>query len=239
LTTLSLLFLQHRNDDNNMVSTHTATKATEATTSTLSKQQQDYHRARLLNRLGIHDDTQQQQQQQQQQSNKSNKRQRVVRPIILTAAEQRQQQILRSRGGGYIINPSPRDDGGNIRSPETGVKLAKTNLNCDFSHLPVAATTKTKTTEEEEEEKKGTRITFCEKVDVVLIPTRHEYSNRIKSLIWSDPQELQENAMRNTREFAAEDWKWENAIEDESMYVCSFSGELIHPIHMQHHLVPA
>lgn len=236
--TTTLLFLQHRNDDNNMVSTHTATKATgetATTTSTLSKQQQDYHRARLLNRLGIHDDTQQ-----QQQSNKSNKRQRVIRPIILTAAEQRQQQILRSQGGGYIINASPRDDGGNIRSPETGVKVAKTNLNCDFSHLPVATTTtKTTKTTEEEEERKGTRITFCEKVDVVLIPTRHEYSNRIKSLIWSDPQELQENAMRNTREFAAEDWKWENAIEDESMYVCSVSGELIHPIHMQHHLVPA
>jgi len=223
-----------------MVSTYTTTttatdEATATMTSTVSKQQQDYHRARLLNRLGIYDDTQQQQQ--KQQSNKSNKRQRLVRPIILTAAEQRQHQILRSQGKGYIINPSPRDDGGNIRSPETGVKMAKTNLNCDFSHLPIT-TTATATTEEEEQ-KKGTRITFCEKVDVVLIPTRHEYSNRIKSLIWSDPQELQENTMRNAREFAAEGWKWENVIEDESMYVCSVSGELIHPIHMQQHLVPA
>lgn len=77
--------------------------------------------------------------------------------------------------------------------------------------------------------KKTTRIAFQDEVDVLPIPTRHEYSNRIKSRIWSNRHELQENAERNAVEFAAEGWNWEQVKEDDEMYICSASGELVHP----------
>mmetsp|Transcript_4567 Transcript_4567/g.13148 ORF Transcript_4567/g.13148 Transcript_4567/m.13148 type:complete len:425 (+) Transcript_4567:3265-4539(+) len=76
---------------------------------------------------------------------------------------------------------------------------------------------------------KPTRICFQDQVDVMPIPTRHEYSNRIKSRIWSNRYELQENAERNAVEFASEGWNWRNVTEDEGMYICSVSGELVHP----------
>jgi allophanate hydrolase subunit 2 len=82
--------------------------------------------------------------------------------------------------------------------------------------------------------KKQTKIAFQDNVEVIPIPTRYEYSDRIKSRIWSNRHELQENAERNALEFASEGWNWRNVTEDEGMYICSASGELVHPIHLQH-----
>jgi hypothetical protein len=84
------------------------------------------------------------------------------------------------------------------------------------------------------ERRKSTRIMFQDEVEVMQIPTRFEYSDRIKSRIWSNRHELQENAERNALEFAAEGWDWRTVTEDEGMYICSVSGELVHPIHLQH-----
>jgi hypothetical protein len=78
------------------------------------------------------------------------------------------------------------------------------------------------------------KIVFQEDVQVVPIPTRYEYSDRIKSRIWSNRHELAENAERNALEFASEGWNWRNVTEDDGMYICSQSGELVHPIHLQH-----
>jgi len=74
---------------------------------------------------------------------------------------------------------------------------------------------------------------FNETVQVVPIPMRNEYSNRVRQRLWSNAEEIHENATRNTVEFASEGWDWRSVIEDDGMYVCVATGELIHPCHYE------
>jgi hypothetical protein len=64
---------------------------------------------------------------------------------------------------------------------------------------------------------------------------RNEYSKRVRSRLWSTALEIHQNAARNTIEFAAEGWDWRSVAEDESMYVCVATGELVHPVHYEAH----
>lgn len=83
--------------------------------------------------------------------------------------------------------------------------------------------------------KRDVRITFNTEVNVVPIPMRDEYSKRVKDRLWTNAEELQQNAQRNAFEFASEGWDWRTALEDENMYRDSVSGELIHPVHCVHY----
>lgn len=134
-------------------------------------------------------------------------------PQPMTAAQHRRVRILRGMGVGYTMFKSP-PDGSATRSPLNGVRPSKEPLKPEMN-------TNVK--------QKETRIAFQDEVEVMHIPTRHEYSERIKSRIWSNRHELQENAERNAVEFASEGWNWRNVTEDEGMYICSASGELVHP----------
>mmetsp|Transcript_27033 Transcript_27033/g.62173 ORF Transcript_27033/g.62173 Transcript_27033/m.62173 type:complete len:148 (-) Transcript_27033:531-974(-) len=74
-------------------------------------------------------------------------------------------------------------------------------------NLPKSAPSSTSgESDQKEGEKKETRkqLTFDESVKVVPIPERHEYSERIRSRLWTNATDLYENAQRNTVEFAAE-----------------------------------
>lgn len=104
-------------------------------------------------------------------------------------------------GLGHTLHPSP-PDGSASRNPLQGMKTFQEPLKVDAPP----------------EAKKKTRITFQEDVEVMPIPTRYEYSDRIKSRIWSNRHELQENAERNAIEFASEGWNWQTVTEDDGMY---------------------
>jgi hypothetical protein len=52
--------------------------------------------------------------------------------------------------------------------------------------------------------KRKKSLNFNETVNVVPIPMRDEYSNRVRTRLWSNAIEIHENATRNTIEFAAE-----------------------------------
>lgn len=165
-------------------------------------------RARLLNRLGIYDTP-------------------AGSSQPTTAAQTRRSKILRGMGVGYAIQPCPPDerpDGSAIRPRLGSVTPFQEKLK--FGQEPSTHKTKAK--------KQPTRIVFEEDVRVIPIPMRTEYSERVRSRIWSNRFELHENAQRNAVEFAAEGWNWRNVTEDEGMYICSVSGELVHPVHCQH-----
>ena len=79
--------------------------------------------------------------------------------------------------------------------------------------------------------RKTNKISFNETVDVLSIPTRYEYSPEMRSQLWSSILEINENAARNTIEFASEGWDWRNVTLDTDMCHCPITGQYIHPVH--------
>lgn len=76
-------------------------------------------------------------------------------------------------------------------------------------------------------------VRFNTVVSGVKIPSRNQYSRRIKRTLWRDRYELSEMVERNTTEFHAENYDWEQVVLDDDMYVDATSGERVHPCHVE------
>eukprot|EP00587_Corethron_hystrix_P008086 CAMPEP_0113330558 /NCGR_PEP_ID=MMETSP0010_2-20120614/21719_1 /TAXON_ID=216773 ORGANISM="Corethron hystrix, Strain 308" /NCGR_SAMPLE_ID=MMETSP0010_2 /ASSEMBLY_ACC=CAM_ASM_000155 /LENGTH=331 /DNA_ID=CAMNT_0000193165 /DNA_START=346 /DNA_END=1341 /DNA_ORIENTATION=+ /assembly_acc=CAM_ASM_000155 len=79
--------------------------------------------------------------------------------------------------------------------------------------------------------RRSSTISFATDVAVALIPKFDEYPLAVRRRIWGTTDEIYENAVRNSFEFAAEGWDWRTVALDETMYECQITGELIHPVH--------
>jgi hypothetical protein len=77
------------------------------------------------------------------------------------------------------------------------------------------------------------RVQFNETVNVLSIPSRHQFSNRIKKVYWSSKEEICENVERNVLEFTYEDWDYNNVVLEDEMYIDTATGELVHPVHLR------
>jgi len=76
-------------------------------------------------------------------------------------------------------------------------------------------------------------VRFNTVVSGVKIPSRNQYSSRIKQTLWRDRYELSEMVERNTTEFHSENYDWNQVVLDEEMYVDATSGERVHPCHVE------
>ena len=76
------------------------------------------------------------------------------------------------------------------------------------------------------------QISFNNTVCVQAIPSRHEYSERVKSSYWSSAEELYWMSKRNVFEFRAEGWDWREVVEDDQFLF--FNGEKVHPSHFSY-----
>lgn len=208
-------------------------------------------RSRLLSRLGIYGSS-------PPASGAGDRVVPQMQSQPLTAAQHRRVRILRGMGVGYNMFHQSPPDGSATRRPLSGVVPSKEPLKSGFedkedgnddeaddesiivpddsddendegSNNNLNNSNRSRAKQKPKLKPKTTKIAFEDHVEVMPIPTRHEYSDRIKSRIWSNRYELQENAERNAVEFASEGWNWRNVTEDEGMYICSVSGELVHP----------
>ena len=81
--------------------------------------------------------------------------------------------------------------------------------------------------------KSNTRsVAFENAVVVHQIPTRLEYSDRIRNAVWTNSAEMQMNYTRNVIEFKAENWDYRQCVEEDHFFQTD-CGQLIHPVHLQ------
>lgn len=73
------------------------------------------------------------------------------------------------------------------------------------------------------------RVHFHATVKAHSIPSHTVYSKRMKSTIWSSAQELEENVARNCYEFEAENWNFEDVVDEDDMIW--YHGQWVHPVH--------
>jgi len=70
-------------------------------------------------------------------------------------------------------------------------------------------------------------VSFDASVQVHLIPSHSDYSERVRPTLWPSGKEMQQDVVRNCVEFAAEGWDWTQCNEKMILY----RGEPIHPVH--------
>ena len=76
------------------------------------------------------------------------------------------------------------------------------------------------------------KVSFDSTVKTTTIPARNSYSERIRTKLWSNSEDIMDNAIRNELEFAFDGHDWKK-IREESDFISitPSSNEKIHPAH--------
>jgi len=79
-------------------------------------------------------------------------------------------------------------------------------------------------------------VRFNDMVEVRYVPLHSEYSERVRQKYWNSAQELWDMAARNSLEYAAENYDWRQAVEEQDLI--RWGTQLIHPVHLSHNQFP-
>ena len=138
---------------------------------------------------------------------------------------------------GAMVGPSGGGEGTSSSSYLTNISRGKRSILGSFT--PVKVQLKECRSDDDESStellspRRGSAVQFDTTVSVVHIPSRYQYSPRIKKHIWADSFEIMEMAERNMMEFEHEGFDWRSVVLEDQFYVDSLNGELIHPCHLE------
>ena len=77
---------------------------------------------------------------------------------------------------------------------------------------------------------KSPSVSFEDFVVVHPIPNIDAYTEEMKSAIWTNSEQMEQEVMRNYLEFASEGMNWQDTLEEEDFF--EYNNELIHPVHI-------
>lgn len=185
-------------------------------------------RTRLLNSLGLF---QQQQQQQRQGDPNSTLDSRDISPTKDSGSDGEGKKKIRTIRHIRSLSDIP------VRSPLHNTVAFETRLNDESKSRgrKESRSSKPRRSSFSDKEKNSIpgSVRFNTVVSGVKIPSRNQYSRRIKQTLWRDRYELSEMVERNTTEFHAENYDWNQVVLDDEMYVDASSGEKVHPCHVE------
>ncbi|CAB9524575.1 expressed unknown protein [Seminavis robusta] len=135
-------------------------------------------------------------------------------------------------GGEFLVEEEARDD-----SPQSTREACHTTkvlnaMGALWSLQPLEQESDTTSTASSSEQHHH-HVHFDPQVSVIPIPTRHDYSNRIRGFLWDTPAQMQTNILRNTLEFSADGWDWNRVLEEDAHYFNPTTCQYIHPIHLE------
>lgn len=76
-------------------------------------------------------------------------------------------------------------------------------------------------------------VQFQTSVSVRRIPSRLDYSESVRTDLWSSLRDIRENALRNEAEFSFDGAEWRRCSEEEDFFFDKRSGSLVHPAHVE------
>lgn len=179
-------------------------------------------RARLLNSLGIF------QEQQQRDEGKYIGRSALSRMDGRDASPPTASRDLKK-----ISRHSRSQSDIPVRSALHNTVAFQTSLNDESVIRPLNHNRRRSSFSDKDKDDNTSSVRFNTVVSGVKIPSRNQYSRRIKQTLWRDRYELNEMVERNTTEFHAENYDWQQVVLDDEMYVDATSGERVHPCHVE------